>query len=117
MGALQTSPLYYPFTALVGQEELKLALLLNVIDPRIGGVMIMGDRGTGKTAIAVDAIINQRHEKGDSRVHCFYVAIGQKESTVARVIDRLEKEGAMEYTTVVVASAPPTAACTVAVPV
>ncbi|NJM94960.1 MAG: magnesium chelatase ATPase subunit I, partial [Acaryochloridaceae cyanobacterium CSU_5_19] len=39
----------FPFTAIVGQEEMKLALLLNTIDPRIGGVMIMGDRGTGKT--------------------------------------------------------------------
>ena len=39
----------FPFTAIVGQEEMKLALLLNVIDPRIGGVMIMGDRGTGKS--------------------------------------------------------------------
>ena len=39
----------YPFTAIVGQEEMKLALILNVIDPKIGGVMIMGDRGTGKT--------------------------------------------------------------------
>ncbi|MFL0736821.1 MAG: magnesium chelatase ATPase subunit I, partial [Prochlorococcus sp.] len=39
----------YPFTAVIGQEEMKLALLLNVIDPRIGGVMIMGDRGTGKS--------------------------------------------------------------------
>jgi len=43
----------YPFTAIVGQEEMKLALLLNVIDPRIGGVMIMGDRGTGKSTTAV----------------------------------------------------------------
>lgn len=39
----------FPFTAIVGQEEMKLALLLNVIDPKVGGVMIMGDRGTGKT--------------------------------------------------------------------
>lgn len=39
----------YPFTAIVGQEEMKLCLLLNVIDPKIGGVMIMGDRGTGKS--------------------------------------------------------------------
>ena len=38
----------FPFTAIIGQEEMKLALILNVIDPRIGGVMIMGDRGTGK---------------------------------------------------------------------
>lgn len=39
----------YPFTAIVGQEEMKLALILNVIDPKIGGVMVMGDRGTGKS--------------------------------------------------------------------
>jgi F-type H+-transporting ATPase subunit alpha len=63
--------------------------------------LIIGDRGTGKTAIAVDTIINQR----DTDVLCIYVAIGQKSSTVARVIDRFQKEGAMEYTTVVVAGA------------
>jgi F-type H+-transporting ATPase subunit alpha len=63
--------------------------------------LIIGDRGTGKTAIAVDAIINQR----DTDVLCIYVAIGQKSSTVARVIDRFRKEGAMDYTTVVVAGA------------
>ena len=39
----------FPFTAIVGQEEMKLALILNVIDPKIGGVMVMGDRGTGKS--------------------------------------------------------------------
>ena len=44
-----TARAVYPFTAIVGQDEMKLALLLNVIDPRIGGVMIMGDRGTGKS--------------------------------------------------------------------
>ncbi|NEO50890.1 MAG: magnesium chelatase ATPase subunit I, partial [Moorea sp. SIO4A3] len=44
-----TRRLVFPFTAIVGQEEMKLALLLNVIDPKIGGVMIMGDRGTGKS--------------------------------------------------------------------
>ena len=44
-----TSRAVFPFTAIVGQEEMKLALLLNVIDPKIGGVMIMGDRGTGKS--------------------------------------------------------------------
>ncbi|MCI5197433.1 MAG: hypothetical protein D3919_14690, partial [Candidatus Electrothrix sp. AW5] len=49
MGALQTSPLYYPFTALVGQEELKLALLLNAVNPRIGGVVICGEKGTAKS--------------------------------------------------------------------
>src|SRR5688572_2521590 len=63
--------------------------------------LIIGDRGTGKTAVAVDTILNQ---KGQG-VYCFYVAIGQKQSTVATVVDRLQKAGAMEYTTVVVASA------------
>jgi F-type H+-transporting ATPase subunit alpha len=63
--------------------------------------LIIGDRQTGKTAIALDTIINQRG--GD--VHCFYIAIGQKRSTVAQVVDRLARFGAMDYTTVVVASA------------
>jgi F-type H+-transporting ATPase subunit alpha len=63
--------------------------------------LIIGDRKTGKTAIAIDAIINQR-EHG---VKCFYVAIGQKDSSVAGVIAELEKYGAMEYTTVIVSGA------------
>ena len=63
--------------------------------------LIIGDRGTGKTAIAIDTIINQKGQN----VFCFYVAIGQKQSTVAAVVDRLQKAGAMEYTTVVVAGA------------
>ncbi len=63
--------------------------------------LIIGDRKTGKTAIAVDTIINQ---KGQG-VHCIYVAIGQKQSTVASVIDKLTSSGAMEYTTVVSATA------------
>lgn len=63
--------------------------------------LIIGDRQTGKTAIAVDTIINQKG--GD--VFCIYVAVGQKLSTVARVVDKLKSHGAMEYTTVVVASA------------
>src|SRR5207244_3337157 len=63
--------------------------------------LIIGDRQTGKTAIALDAIINQRG--GD--VQCIYVAIGQKRSTVAQVVDKLAREGAMDYTTVVIASA------------
>jgi F-type H+-transporting ATPase subunit alpha len=63
--------------------------------------LIIGDRQTGKTAIAIDAIINQK----GLDVYCFYVAIGQKQSTVAQVVDRLAKFGAMEYTTIVVASA------------
>ena len=63
--------------------------------------LIIGDRGTGKTAIAIDTIINQ---KGQG-VFCVYVAIGQKASTVASVVERLSAAGAMEYTIVVVASA------------
>jgi F-type H+-transporting ATPase subunit alpha len=63
--------------------------------------LIIGDRQTGKTAIAIDTIINQKG-KG---VFCIYVAIGQKASTVAQVVDRLTQHGAMEYTTVVIASA------------
>jgi F-type H+-transporting ATPase subunit alpha len=63
--------------------------------------LIIGDRQTGKTAIGVDTIINQ---KGQG-VYCFYVAIGQKRSTVAQVVKVLEDTGAMAYTTVVIASA------------
>ena len=63
--------------------------------------LIIGDRKTGKTAIGIDAIINQKN----SGVKCFYVAVGQKESTVAGVIDALEANGAMDYTTVVVSGA------------
>jgi len=63
--------------------------------------LIIGDRGTGKTAIAMDAIINQ----GDQNVICVYVAIGQKKSTVAGVVERLKETGAMDYSIVVVAGA------------
>jgi F-type H+/Na+-transporting ATPase subunit alpha len=63
--------------------------------------LILGDRGVGKTAIAVDTIINQK----GLGVYCIYVAIGQKNSTVARVVARLESAGAMEFTTVVSATA------------
>ncbi len=63
--------------------------------------LIIGDRGTGKTAIAVDTIINQKGEG----VICIYVAIGQKNSTVAAVVERLKEHAAMDYTIVVVASA------------
>ncbi|MBL8619266.1 MAG: F0F1 ATP synthase subunit alpha [Deltaproteobacteria bacterium] len=69
--------------------------------------LIIGDRQTGKTAVAIDAIINQRVFKDDPKrkMHCIYVAIGQKQSTVAQVVRKLEDAGAMEYTTVVVAGA------------
>src|SRR3954464_1453636 len=63
--------------------------------------LIIGDRSTGKTAIAIDTILNQH----DQNVKCFYIAIGQKASTVAQVVERLREAGAMEYTTVVVAGA------------
>lgn len=63
--------------------------------------LIIGDRQTGKTAIAIDTIINQ----GNQNVKCFYVAIGQKKSTVAQVVEKLREADALRYTTVVVASA------------
>ncbi|MBT8763286.1 F0F1 ATP synthase subunit alpha [Desulfohalobiaceae bacterium Ax17] len=63
--------------------------------------LIIGDRQVGKTAIGIDAILAQKN----SDIHCFYVAIGQKKSTVAQVVDTLRKHGAMEYTTVISATA------------
>ncbi|MBI4508827.1 MAG: F0F1 ATP synthase subunit alpha [Deltaproteobacteria bacterium] len=63
--------------------------------------LIIGDRQTGKTAVAIDTIINQKGQN----VYCFYVAIGQKQSTVATVVEKLRQAGAMEYTTVVAATA------------
>jgi F-type H+-transporting ATPase subunit alpha len=74
--------------------------------------LIIGDRQTGKTAIALDAIINQKYthtekakKEGVKPVYCIYVAIGQKSSTVAQVVDKLQQEGAMDYTTVIAATA------------
>ncbi len=73
--------------------------------------LIIGDRQTGKTAVAIDAIINQKYthsdeakELGVQPVYCVYVAIGQKSSTVAQVVAKLAEQGAMEYTTVIVAA-------------
>ena len=63
--------------------------------------LIIGDRQTGKTAIAIDTIINQKGQN----VQCFYVAIGQKQSTVAGVVEKLKNAGAMEYTTIIIAGA------------
>lgn len=63
--------------------------------------LIIGDRQTGKTAIAIDAIINQKGKN----VNCIYVAIGQKNSTIAQIVEKLKTAGAMEYTTIVVAGA------------
>lgn len=71
--------------------------------------LVIGDRQTGKTAIAIDAIINQKaiNESGDEskKLYCVYVAIGQKKSTVAKVVKKLREAGALEYTIVVCASA------------
>ena len=74
--------------------------------------LIIGDRQTGKTAVAIDAIINQKithtdeaKELGIKPVYCVYVAVGQKSSTVAQVVAKLQEHGAMDYTTIVVASA------------
>ncbi len=74
--------------------------------------LIIGDRQTGKTAVAIDAIINQKYTHteeaknlGIKPVYCIYVAIGQKSSTVAQVVAKLEEKGAMEFTTVIAASA------------
>ncbi len=74
--------------------------------------LIIGDRQTGKTAVAIDAILNQKFthteeakRRGVKPVYCIYVAVGQKASTVAQVVAKFEEEGAMEYTTVVSATA------------
>ncbi len=70
--------------------------------------LIIGDRQTGKTAIALDTILNQKsynEANPAKKLHCFYVAIGQKRSTVAQLVKKLEEAGAMEYTTVVAATA------------
>ncbi|RJL10127.1 F0F1 ATP synthase subunit alpha [Paracoccus siganidrum] len=72
--------------------------------------LIIGDRQTGKTAIALDTILNQlnyngREDEGMKTLHCVYVAIGQKRSTVAQLVKKLEETGAMAYTTIVAATA------------
>jgi F-type H+/Na+-transporting ATPase subunit alpha len=74
--------------------------------------LIIGDRQTGKTAVALDTIINQKYthteqsrKLGVKPVYCIYVAIGQKSSTVAQVVDKLQQEGAMDFTTVIAATA------------
>jgi F-type H+-transporting ATPase subunit alpha len=93
---------------IIGRQPVKEALQTGIkaIDAMIPigrgqRELIIGDRQTGKTAIAIDTIINQKG-KG---VFCFYVAIGQKASTVAQVVDKLHAHGAMDFTTVVVATA------------
>ena len=100
LGVLQRSPVKEPL-----QTGLK-AIDSMIPIGRGQRELILGDRQTGKTAIAVDTIINQKNtHKTDSPVFCIYVAIGQKASTVARVVVELEVQGAMEYTIVVAANA------------
>lgn len=101
-------PVEYPAPGISSRQSVKEPLQtgLKAIDAMIPigrgqRELIIGDRGTGKTAIAIDTIINQ---KGQGVV-CIYVAIGQKASTVARVVHTLEEAGAMEYTIVVTATA------------
>lgn len=73
--------------------------------------LIIGDRGLGKTAIAIDTIINQKNQaKGQKRVICIYVAIGQKQSSVAQVVEKLKETEALSYSIVVAASASESAA-------
>jgi len=101
-------PVEYPAPGIAARQSVKEPLQTGIkaIDSMVPigrgqRELIIGDRGTGKTAIVVDTILNQ---KGQG-VICVYVAIGQKASTVARVVHTLEESGAMEYTIVVVAAA------------
>jgi F-type H+-transporting ATPase subunit alpha len=68
--------------------------------------LIIGDRQTGKTAVAIDTIINQKNENSkENPCYCIYVAVGQKQSTIAQVVERLRENGAMDYTIIVAATA------------
>ena len=104
----ETRPVEYPAPGIAARQSVNEPLQTGIkaIDSLVPigrgqRELIIGDRGTGKTAIAIDTIINQ---KGQG-VICVYVAIGQKASTVARVVKTLEDAGAMDYTVVVVATA------------
>ncbi len=104
----QTRPIERPAYGIITRQSVNRPLQTGIkaIDSMIPigrgqRELIIGDRQTGKTAIAIDTIINQK----DKGVICIYVAIGQKRSTVANVVDTLTKNGAMDYTIVVSASA------------
>jgi F-type H+-transporting ATPase subunit alpha len=106
--AEETRPMEFKAPGVVDRQPVKEPLQtgLKAIDSMIPigrgqRELIIGDRGTGKTAILVDTILNQR----DEDIVCVYVAIGQKESTVAQVYERLKDAGAMEYTIIVTAGA------------
>lgn len=110
-GAIETTearPVEYPAPGIADRQSVSEPLQtgLKAIDALVPigrgqRELIIGDRGTGKTAIAVDTIINQKGKD----VICIYVAIGQKASTIARVVKSLEERGAMDYTIVVAATA------------
>ena len=104
----ETRPVESPASGIIERKSVSVPLQTGIkaIDSMIPigrgqRELIIGDRQTGKTAIAVDTIINQK----DTDVLCIYVAIGQKRSTVASIVDTLEKSGAMDYTIVVSATA------------
>jgi F-type H+-transporting ATPase subunit alpha len=104
----ETRPLEFKAPGVIDRQPVKEALATGIksIDSmtnvgRGQRELIIGDRSTGKTAILIDTILNQR----DTDVYCIYVAIGQKQSTVAQVYERLRDEGAMEYTTIIAAAA------------
>src|SRR5207302_5645599 len=106
--ATETRPLEFKAPGVIRRQPVKEPMLTGIkaIDSmtnvgRGQRELIIGDRGTGKTAIAIDTILNQRG--GD--LICIYVAVGQKGSTVAQVYERLKDAGAMEYTIIVAASA------------
>ena len=106
--ATETRPLEFKAPGVVARQPVKEPLMTGIkaIDSmtnvgRGQRELIIGDRSTGKTAILIDTILNQR----DTDVHCIYVSVGQKASTVAGIYERLREEGAMEYTTIVTAAA------------
>ncbi len=106
--ASETRPLEFKAPGVIARQPVKEPLMTGIkaIDSmtnvgRGQRELIIGDRSTGKTAILIDTILNQR----DTDVHCIYVAIGQKASTVASIYERLREAGAMEYTTIVTAAA------------
>ena len=108
MSFFQSRPIEYPAPGIADRKSVKEPLQTGIkaIDALVPigrgqRELIIGDRGTGKTAIAVDTILNQ---KGQNCI-CIYVAIGQKASTIARVVKTFEDHGAMDYTIVVAATA------------
>ncbi len=110
--AKQRNPVERKATGVITRQPVKEPLMTGIkaIDGMIPigrgqRELIIGDRGTGKTAIAVDTIINQKGQN----VYCIYVAIGQKGSTIAKVVKTLQDHGAMEYTTVISSTAVETA--------